>query len=119
MASEQKARIITALVALPVLIASILLPILELVFVGLAAAALLMGLFEFWLLARRRALRPEQTPGAVVAAGLLVAFYFNLPAREPLLMLAALVALTLVALAAAMLRGAPFEQMLPSAGATV
>ena len=119
MASEQKARIITALVALPVLIASILLPVLELVFVGLASAALLIGMYEFWLLARRRSLRPEQTPGLVIAAALLVGFYFNLPAREPLLMFAALVLLTMVALAAAMLRGAPFEQMLPSAGATV
>src|SRR5256714_1532764 len=121
MASEQKARIITALVALPVLIASILLPVLELVFVGLASAAILIGLYEFWLLARRRGLRPEQTPGIVIAAALLVGFYFNwpAPARAPLLMFAALVLLTIVALAAAMLRGAPFEQILASAGATV
>src|SRR5919202_3356869 len=112
MASEQKARIITALVALPVLIASILLPVLELVFVGLAAAAILIGLYEFWLLARRKGLRPEQTPGFVIAAALLVGFFFNWPARAPVLMFAALVLLTIVVLAAAMLRGAPFEQMI-------
>ena len=119
MASEQKARIITAAVALPVLIASLLFAQLELLFVALAGAALLAGLYEFFLLARRRELKPELTLGLVCAAGLLVAFYFNLPAREPLVMFAALVLLTMLMLAAAMLRGAPFEQMLASAGATV
>jgi phosphatidate cytidylyltransferase len=119
MVSEQKARILTALVALPVLIASILFAALELVFVGLAAAAILVGLYEFWLLARRKGLRPEQTPGVVCAAVLLVGFFFNWPARTPVLMFAALVFLTIVALTAAMLRGAPFEQMIASVGATV
>ena len=119
MASEQKARIITAAIALPVLIASILLPILELVFVGLAAAALLLGLYEFWLLARRRQLKPELTLGLVFAAALLVAFFFNWPVHEPLLLFVALVLLTMITLAVAMLRGAPFEQLLTSVGATV
>jgi len=119
MASEQKARLLTALVALPILIASILVPVLELVFVAFAAAAILTGLYEFWLLARRRQLRPETTPGLVFAAALLVGFYFNWPVRAPLLLLVALVLLTLTTLAVATLRGAPFEQMLASAGATV
>src|SRR5205085_6199884 len=115
----QKARIITAAIALPILIASILLPVLELVFVGLASAALLIGLYEFWLLARRRQLKPETTLGLVFAAALLVACYFNWPVREPLLLFIALVLLTMTALAATMLRGAPFEQLLTSVGATV
>ena len=119
MASEQQARIITAAVALPVIIASILIQQLELLFVALAGAALLAGLYEFYLLARRRELKPELTLGMTCAAGLLVAFYFNLPAREPLVMFTALVLLTMLVLAAAMVRGAPFEQMLASAGATV
>ncbi len=119
MASEQKARIITALIALPVLIASILLPQLELVFVVLAAAALLVGLYEFWLLARRRELQPAQNVGVVLAAALLVGFYFNLPVRDPLLLFVALVVLTMATLVAAMLRGAPFDKLLTSTGATV
>ena len=119
MASEQKARIITAAIALPALIASILLPVLELVFVGLAAAALLLGLYEFWLLARRRQLKPESNLGLVFAAALLVAFYFNWPVREPLLLFVALVLLTMLTLAMAMLRCAPFDQLLTSVGATV
>jgi phosphatidate cytidylyltransferase len=117
MASEQKARIITAAVALPVIIASILLRQLELLFVALAGAALLAGLYEFYLLARRRGLKPDSTLGLAVGAGLIVAFYYNLP-REPLLPLAALVVLTMLALVAALVRGAPFEPLLASAGAT-
>ncbi|HEX8181921.1 MAG TPA: phosphatidate cytidylyltransferase [Pyrinomonadaceae bacterium] len=119
MASEQKARILTALVALPVLVASILVAQLELVFVALAAAAMLAGLYEFWLLARRRQMKPELTPGLIFAAALLVGFYFNLPVREPLLLLLALVVLTITTLVVATLRGAPFDQMLASVGATV
>jgi phosphatidate cytidylyltransferase len=119
MASEQKSRIITALIALPILIASILIPQLELLFVAIAGAAMLAGLYEFWLLARRKELKPELTLGLVFAAGLLVGFYFNLPVRDPQLMFLALVLLTLSTLAATMLRGAPFDQMLASVGATV
>jgi phosphatidate cytidylyltransferase len=57
--------------------------------------------------------------GLIFAAGLLVGFYFNLPVREPLLMFLVLVLLTLSTLTATMLRGAPFDQMLASVGATV
>jgi phosphatidate cytidylyltransferase len=119
MASEQKARVLTALIALPVLIASILVAQLELLFVAIAAAAILAGLYEFYLLARRRELKPEQTLGLVAAAALLVGFYFNLPAREPVALLAALVLLTIIVLSTTMLRGAPFDKMLASAGATL
>ena len=119
MASEQKARILTAAIVLPVLIASLLIQQLELLFVALAGAALLAGLYEFYLLARRRQLKPELTLGMTAAAGLLGAFYFNWPVRAPVLLFAALVLLTLVALATTMLRGAPFEQMLASVGATL
>ncbi len=119
MASEQKARIITALIALPVLVASILFAQFELVFVVLAAAALLVGLYEFWLLARRRELQPAQTVGVVFAAALLVGFYFNWPIHDPLLLFGTLILLTIVTLAVTTLRGAPFDKMLTSTGATV
>ncbi|HEX8070788.1 MAG TPA: phosphatidate cytidylyltransferase [Pyrinomonadaceae bacterium] len=119
MSSEQKARVLTAVVALPVIIASILVPWLELLFVALAAAAILAGMYEFYLLARRRELKPEQTFGLVCAAALLVGFYFNLPAREPLALVCALVLFTIIALAAGVVRGAPFDKMLASTGATV
>ncbi len=119
MASEQKSRILTALVALPVIIASILIPQLELLFVAIAGAAMVAGLYEFYLLARKRACKPELTLGLIFATGLLVGFYFNLPARDPLILFVTLVGFTMIALATTMLRGAPFDQILASVGATV
>ncbi|MDX6695636.1 MAG: phosphatidate cytidylyltransferase [Blastocatellia bacterium] len=108
-------RIITAVIFLPILIASILVSWLAPLFVALAVAAMVFGLYEFWLLARRREMKPDVVTGFVAAAGILTAFYFN----EPPLLLWILPAFTIVALAAEMLRGAPFERMTASVGATV
>ena len=47
-------RIITAVIALPILIASILLPVLQPLFVALAAAAMIGGLYEFYVLSKKR-----------------------------------------------------------------
>lgn len=108
-------RIITAAILLPVLIASILISWLAPLFVALALAAMLLGLYEFWLLARRREMKPDVVTGFAAAAAILTVFYFN----EPPLLLLILPAFTIIALAAEMLRGAPFEKMMASAGATV
>ncbi|HEY0406445.1 MAG TPA: phosphatidate cytidylyltransferase [Pyrinomonadaceae bacterium] len=108
-------RIITAVIFLPVLIASILISWLAPLFVALAVAAMAFGLYEFWLLARRREMKPDVGAGFVAAGGVLTAFYFN----EPSLLLLILPAFTIVALSAEMLRGAPFEKMMASVGATV
>ena len=115
-------RIITALVVLPVLIASILISWLQPLFVLLAAAALALGLFEFYVLAKKRDLKPDAVAGYVAAAGLFVVFYIVRP-WQLLDMLFLLQAVLIVfipgTLIAAALRGAPFEKMLPSAGATI
>ena len=112
-------RIITALIVLPVLIASILVPWLAPLFVALALSAMALGLYEFWLLARRRGIKPDVVTGFAGAAALFTLFYFDRPHEVPLLLLLVLPALTIAALAAAMLRGAPFENMIASVGATV
>ena len=115
-------RIITALVVLPVLIASILVSWLQPLFVLLAAAALVLGLFEFYLLAKKRDLKPDAAAGYVAAAGLFVVFYIVRP-WQMLDMLFLLQAVLIVfipgTLVAATLRGAPFEKMLASAGVTI
>ena len=113
-------RIITALIVLPVLIASILILWLAPLFVALALAAMVLGLYEFWLLARRRGMKPDVIVGFVGAAALFTVFYFDRPHENflPLLLLI-LPGLTIAALVAAMLRGAPFENMIASVGATV
>lgn len=108
-------RIVTAIIVLPVLIASIWFASLTLLFVIIAMAALTLGLFEFWMLARRRNLKPDVVTGTTFAAGVLTLCCFD--ALDLLLPL--LLAFTIATLAAAMLRGAPFDQMLASTGVTM
>ncbi|HEX8473309.1 MAG TPA: phosphatidate cytidylyltransferase [Pyrinomonadaceae bacterium] len=108
-------RIITAAVVLPVLIASIVFPPLHFVFVLLAAAATCAGLYEFWWLARKRGAKPDVVVGYASAAAMLSAFYFN--TIEWLVVI--IPALVIASLVAEMLRGAPFEKMIESSGATV
>jgi phosphatidate cytidylyltransferase len=112
-------RILTAVVALPILIASILLEQLALLFVGLALAAMVLGLYEFWVFAKRRGIKPDGAVGFLGAAALFTAFFFDAPMQTPGLLLLILVAFTITVLAAAMFRGAPFDQMIASAGATI
>jgi phosphatidate cytidylyltransferase len=112
-------RILTALVALPVIIASIWFDQLALVFVLLAAAAMMAGLYEFWILSARREMKASRELGTVFAVLLLLLFYYRALAAAPLLVVMTLVAFVVATLAAAMLRGAPFERMIGSAGATI
>jgi phosphatidate cytidylyltransferase len=113
-------RIITALIVLPVLIASILVDWLALLFIVLAIAAMVLGLYEFWLLAKRRDLKPDAVIGFLGAAALFTAFCFDAPTKQPDLLLVTLAAFTVAALARACLRGAAaFDKMIASVGATV
>ena len=108
-------RIITAAIALPVLIASILYPPLELLFVVAAIAAIVVALYEFWFLARRVVAKPDVVVGYTATAALLLAFFFD----EPIYVVLSIPALVIAALAAEMLRGAPFDKMILSVGSTV
>jgi phosphatidate cytidylyltransferase len=108
-------RIITAAIVLPILIASILISWLAPLFVALALSAMVLGLYEFWVLARRREMKPDVVVGFAAAAAIFTIFYFD---ELPLLLLI-LPAFTIIALLVEMLRGAPFERMMASVGATV
>ena len=117
-------RIITAVIFLPFLIASILVPWLSPLFIAIAGAALLFGLHEFYLLARKRELKPDVAAGFLGSASLFTVFCFATP--DPLqsrldgqMIVLVLLALTIGTLVAATLRGAPFDKMLGSAGATI
>ena len=117
-------RIITGVVVLPFLIASILISWLQPLFVVMAAAAMVSGLFEFYVLAKRRDLKPDAALGFLAAAALFTVFYFSDPGpRSDLLMMQMipliLVVFTAASLVAATLRGAPFDKMIPSTGATI
>ena len=108
-------RIITAAIALPVLIASIIFPPLKWLFVAVGAAAIVIALYEFWFLSKRVGARPDVVVGYCATAALLLVFIFNwvelLYLIVPLFVVAALVA--------EMLRGAPFDKMILSVGSTV
>lgn len=110
-------RIITAAIALPVLIASIIYPPLKYLFVALAVAAIVVALYEFWFLAKRVGAKPDVVVGFAATAAMLVAFFYG----EQLLPLLLLIipAVVIAALVAEMLRGAPFDKMILSVGSTV
>jgi len=114
------ARVVTALVLLPILIASILITKLALLFVLIAAIAMLLGLIEFWLLARKQQIRADMVAGLLGAAALFSVFFFSEPNRLDFSMIELiLILLTMGSLTAAMVRGAPFDRMISSTGATV
>jgi len=108
-------RLITAAVALPILIASVVFPPLKVLFVVIAVAAMVVALYEFWFLSRRVGAKPDVVVGYAATAALLVAFFFN----EPTLLVFVVPALVIAALSAEMLRGTPFDKMILSTGATV
>lgn len=112
-------RIITALIVLPILVASILVTWLAPLFVALALVSMTLGLYEFWLLAKLRGIKADVVVGFVGAAAIFTTFYFTQPGFIPDLLLLILPALTIAALVAATLRGAPFDNMIASVGATV
>jgi phosphatidate cytidylyltransferase len=118
-------RIITAAIALPILIASILIPSLQLLFVVLAAAAMIFGLYEFYVLARKKDMKPDVAAGFSGGAALFTIFCFatpptpNQPRLDMPTLLLVLLALTIGTLVVATLRGAPFDKMIASSGATI
>ena len=116
-------RHITAAVVLPVLIASILVPWLQPLFVLMAAAAMALGLYELWLLARRREMNPDVNTGYLAAAGLFTVFYFADPRTGSGLDTLALLLILIIFIASVLVtftfRGAPFEKMIASGGATI
>lgn len=117
-------RLITAVVVLPFLIASILISWLQPLFVLLAAAAMALGLYEFYVLAKRRDLKPDAAAGYLAGAALFTVFFFNDPApASDLLMMQTipiiLIVFTAGTLLAVTLRGAPFDKIIASSGATI
>jgi phosphatidate cytidylyltransferase len=115
------ARVLTAAVLLPILVVSIIFPKLSLLFVLLTAAAMVVALFEFWLLAKKQQIRADAAAGLLGAAALFTVFYFTEPGKLPDLLMVQLILilLTIGSLVAAMLRGAPFDRMIAAAGVTV
>jgi phosphatidate cytidylyltransferase len=101
-----KNRLLTALIALPILIFSIVLPYVfpkfeqaAWLFILIAAAALVAGMFEFFSLTKKLELKADASIAYIGAAALFVAFLFDAPAKAPdllILTLAFFVILTLI-----------------------
>jgi len=116
--------ILKSAIALPILIASILVPWLQPLFVVIAAAAMVLGLYEFYVLARKKDLKPDIAAGFLGGAALFTIFYFATP--EPLqprldgqMLTMVLIVLTVSTLLAALFRGAPFDKMVATTGVTL
>ncbi|MEP6912208.1 MAG: phosphatidate cytidylyltransferase [bacterium] len=117
-------RIITAVILLPFLIASILVSWLQPLFVVLAAAAMVLGLYEFYLLAGKKGIKADAAAGYLAAVALFIIFYFAAPnpmqgRLDVQSLLLVLLIFTIATLIAATFRGAPFEKMIASTGATM
>lgn len=107
-------RILTAIVALPILLYTVWSRS-PYYFVALTAVAIVLALREFYSLASKVGCKPAAVAGYVAGLVVTASFVFE----EPALAVAALAALTIVALAAAMLYADDMKDSLVSVSATV
>jgi phosphatidate cytidylyltransferase len=119
-----KTRIITALIALPVIITAIILPMwvpqAVWLFVAIAAVAVAAGLFEFYSLTKKLELKADGAVGYLWAAALFVGFVFDAPAKQPDLILATIAVFVMALLVSQMFRfRADFKKMLTGVGVTL
>jgi len=119
-----KTRILTAAIALPIIVASIVLPIwwpqTVWLFVAVAAFAMAAGLFEFYSLTKKLELKADAGVGYVWATALFIGFIFDAPAKQPDLILATIAVFVIALLASQMFRfRVNFAKMLAGVGVTL
>lgn len=120
-------RLLTALIALPILIASIILPYFfpgeytaKLPFVIIAAAALIAGMYEFFSLTKKMELKADASAGILAAAILFLAFLFDAPAKSDNFFGISIVAALLIILISQTFRfRIDFSKMLVGTGVTI
>src|SRR5262245_23942865 len=97
-----KTRLITAAVALPILIVSIVLPSYfretYWLFILIAALALAAGLFEFYSLTKKLELKGDAALAYLGSSALFVNFLFDSPAKAPELLIATIAGFVIVVL---------------------
>jgi len=122
-----KTRLLTAAVALPILILSIVLPYFlpkyaeaNWLFLIIAALGLGAGLFEFFSLTKKQELKADAAIAYLGAAAFFVAFLFDAPAKAPDLLIITLALFLISVLVSQMFRfQADFSKMLTGVGVTV
>ena len=120
-------RLLTALVALPVLILSIILPYLlphfsqaSWLFLVIAALALSAGLFEFFTLTKKLELKADAAIAYLGAAAFFVVFLFDAPTKMPeLLILTVALFMILVLVTQTFRFQKDFSKMLTGVGVTI
>jgi phosphatidate cytidylyltransferase len=85
----------------------------------MAGAAMGLALFEFYVLAKQRGLKPDTGAGFLASIAIAVVFIFPTDLYNVLLVQLIIMALTGGTLVATTLRGAPYDKMLASVGATI
>jgi phosphatidate cytidylyltransferase len=119
-----KTRILTAAVALPILIAAIILPLwfpqTVWLFVVIAAFAMAAGLFEFYSLSKKLELKADAAIGYLGAAALFIGFVFDAPTKAPELILLTLALFVIVLLITQTFRfQKDFSKLLTGVGVTL
>lgn len=122
-----KNRLLTAAVALPILIASIVLPYffpkyaqLDYFFVLLVAIAMVIGLAEFFSLTKKLELKADPSLAFIGAILLFLAFLFDAPSKEPQLFIITIVFFLILLLITQSLRfRVDFSKMLAGIGVTL
>jgi phosphatidate cytidylyltransferase len=122
-----KTRILTALVALPILILSIVLPSYfpregwaNWLFIVIAALAMTAGLYEFYLLSKKLELKADAGIAYLGAAALFIAFLFDAPTKAADLLLATISLFLMLVFITQMFRfQQDFTKMMTGVGVTI
>ncbi len=119
-----KTRILTAAIALPIIIASIILPSYfpqtVWLFVALAIFAITAGLFEFYSLTKKLELKADAAISYLGAAAMVIAFIFDAPSNAPDLLILTIVFFVIATLISQTFRfQKDFSKMLAGIGVTI
>ena len=120
-------RLLTAIIALPILILSVILPYLlpqyaaaNWLFIIIAGLALGAGLFEFYSLTKKLELKADASIAYLGAAAFFVAFLFDAPTKAPDLLILTLALFLILVLVTQTFRfQADFSKMLAGVGVTI
>lgn len=120
-------RLLTAIIALPILILSVILPYLlpqvpaaNWLFLLIAVLALGAGLFEFFTLTKKLELKADAAIAYLGATALFVAFLFDAPAKSPELLILTVALFIIAVLVSQTFRfQADFSKMLTGIGVTL
>ena len=122
-----KTRLLTALIALPILILSIILPMIvpqfeqaKWLFILITALAIVAGMFEFFTFTKKLELKADASIAYLFASAFFVAFVFDAPSRAPELLFLTIAGFVIFLLVSQTFRfQKDFTKMLAGVGVTL